>query len=261
MAKSSLGKIVSRVGASGGGKTYAKARPANYYGVLVIIVVLGLAAVVYSRYERQHPYVASTAFPAKNSLGYFALSVESCGTRHVDLTAFRSQDFLYQVLSNDVVRVTPTSAATADANVNLGRFVTGYTGMKFSAKELFVPDFPGKPLGQTFTAGQKCAKGTKYAGQKAYPVLAYWRSVGQNAPVTTTNASHVAVKNLMFVTFAFEPKGVKPLLPSQKTITAMYNDSSTTATTTTTPVIIPTTTTTVHSTTTTVHTTTTTVKH
>jgi hypothetical protein len=241
VAKSSLGKVVSRVGASGGGKTYAKARPANYYGVLVIIVVLGLSAVVYSRYERQHPHVKSTAFPAKNSVGYFALSVESCGARHVDLTAYRSSDLLFQVLTSNVVRVTPTTAATANTNTNLGRFVTGYTGMKFSANSLFVPDFPGKPLGQTFVAGHVCAKGTKYAGQKAYPVLAYWRSVGQKAPGLTTNAASVGIKNLMFVTFAFEPKGVTPHLPSQKTITAMYSDSLSTVTTTTLPITIPTT--------------------
>ncbi len=245
MAKSSLGKVVSRVGASGGGKTYAKARPANYYGVLVIIVVLGLSAVVYSRYERQHPYVASTAFPAKNSVGYFALSVESCGTRHVDLTAYRTSDLLFQVVTNNVVRVTPTSAATANAHANLGRFVNGYLGMKFSAQKLFVPDFPGKPLGQTYSAGQACPKGSKYAGQKAYPVLDYWHSVGQKAPSTTTNASSVKIRNLMFVTFAFEPKGVKPLLPSQRTITAMYNDSLPSSTTTTVSNSVPVTTTTV----------------
>ncbi len=248
MAKSSLGKVVSRVGASGGGKTYAKSRPVNYYGVLAIIVVLGLSAVVYSRYERQNPVVVSTAFPAKNSSGYFALSVEECGTRHVDLTAYRTKDLLYQVLTNNVVHVTPLSAATANTHANLGRFVTGYSGMKFSATQMFIPDFPGKPLGQTYSAGQKCATGTKYAGQKAYPVLAYWRTIGQKKASETTNASKVVVSQQMFVTFAFEPKGVTPLLPSQKTISAMYNDATTTATTTTLPVgttTVPVTTTTV----------------
>jgi hypothetical protein len=220
----------------------------NYYAVLAIIVVLGLSAVVYSRYERQHPVVASTAFPAKNSSGYFALSVEECGTRHVDLTAYRSQDLLYQVLANNVVHVTPLTAATSGTNANLGKFVSGYSGMKFSASELFVPDFPGKPLGQSYLAGHKCAAGTKYAGQVAYPELAYWRTVGQKKATITTNASKVEVSQQMFVTFAFEPKGVTPLLPSQKTISAMYFDSTSQSTTTTVPVgttTVPVTTTTV----------------
>ncbi|HTT59852.1 MAG TPA: hypothetical protein VMF33_07365, partial [Acidimicrobiales bacterium] len=55
MAKSNSGKWVSRVGSAGGGKTYQKSRPANYYGALFVIVVLGLALTAFSRYEYDHP--------------------------------------------------------------------------------------------------------------------------------------------------------------------------------------------------------------
>jgi len=40
VAKSATGRWVSRVGASGGGKAYKKTRPGNFYGALVVIVVL-----------------------------------------------------------------------------------------------------------------------------------------------------------------------------------------------------------------------------
>ena len=55
MAKSATGKLVSQIGASGGGKAYKKSRPGNYYAALVVIVVLGLAATVFARYDYQHP--------------------------------------------------------------------------------------------------------------------------------------------------------------------------------------------------------------
>ncbi|OYV58499.1 MAG: hypothetical protein B7Z69_09460 [Actinobacteria bacterium 21-73-9] len=83
MAKSTSGKLVSRVGAAGGGKTYRKARPANYYGVLVVIVILGLALVAYSRYQYQNPTVAHHAAATPPLVGktyYFALAADNCGT-------------------------------------------------------------------------------------------------------------------------------------------------------------------------------------
>ena len=58
MAKSTTGKWVSRVGASGGGKAYKKSRPSNYYGALAVIVILGIAATVLARYDYVHPHHA-----------------------------------------------------------------------------------------------------------------------------------------------------------------------------------------------------------
>ena len=64
MAKSTSGKWVSRVGSAGGGKTYTKARPSSFYAILVLIVVVGLALVVFSRYEYQHPLKKVVIEPA-----------------------------------------------------------------------------------------------------------------------------------------------------------------------------------------------------
>ena len=258
MAKSSLGKIVSRVGASGGGKTYAKSRPANYYGVLTIIVVLGLSAITYSRYERQHPVVISHAFPALGSVGYVALASEDCGVVLPYLPAYKIAGSLFHLQASNVLQATPLAALDAGNGATLNKFTTAYN-MVIDARELAIPNKLGvltKAL--TFKAGTTCAKGTKYAGQKAYPEIAYWRTTTAKTTYTT-NPSSIVVSQYMYVTFAFDPKGVTPSYPSKATVTAMYN-ASTTTTTTTPPVIIPTTTTTVSSvTTTTVPVTTTTV--
>jgi len=59
VAKSATGKWVSRVGSSGGGKAYKKTRPSNFYGILIVIVVLGLVATALARYDYQHPSKAA----------------------------------------------------------------------------------------------------------------------------------------------------------------------------------------------------------
>ena len=263
MAKSSLGKIVSRVGASGGGKTYAKARPSNYYAVLTLIVVLGLAAVVYSRYERQNPVVISYAYPAIGSTAYMGLASEACGTVLPNFFAYRTADPLFHLQVNDVVQITPTSAKDSGRGVTFDKFVHRYIGFVFTSKELGIPSATGVvDPGHKYLAGSVCPRGSKYAGQKAYPEIAYWKNIGQSKPTITTNPHSIVVPNDLLLTFAFEPKGVIPKLPSGTTINAL---NAAPATTTTTPVsVFPTTTTTTHtSTTTTTHTstTTTTPKH
>ncbi len=75
MAKSTSGKWVSRVGAAGGGKTYKRTHPGNFYGALALIVALGLLLVVYSRYEYQNPVKHHTKVvqPVVGSIQYAAM--------------------------------------------------------------------------------------------------------------------------------------------------------------------------------------------
>ena len=80
VAKSATGRWVSRVGASGGGKAYKKTRPGNFYGALAVIVILGLVATVFARYEYQHPAKRAAGVPPKiGTTWYAALSIQDCG--------------------------------------------------------------------------------------------------------------------------------------------------------------------------------------
>ena len=72
VAKSASGKWVSKVGATGGGKAYKKSRPGNYYGVLAIIVILGLLATVVARYDYQHPAKAATGVAPRVGTTWYA---------------------------------------------------------------------------------------------------------------------------------------------------------------------------------------------
>ncbi len=261
MAKSNSGKWVSRVGAAGGGKTYQKTRPANFYGALAAIVILGLALTAFSRYEYQHPHKAKTApvvAPAIGSVQYAALAIDNCGTLLPYLqtdTTYKGGGFL--VGDYNVIRLSPLTSADAGHNANLKTFASEYAGLKVTSSELAVPKADGVANPKTtFKNGETCASGTKYAGQKGHVVYAYWTTVGQTTPLLTTNPAKVHFSKNLRVTLAFVPAGVTPLAPTQRSEDEMVLDATTPTTTTTTTA--PTTTTTTNTTTTTTPTTTTT---
>ncbi|MGC2484945.1 MAG: hypothetical protein WA359_01710 [Acidimicrobiales bacterium] len=261
MAKSNSGKWVSRVGSAGGGKTYQKSRPANYYGALFVIVVLGLALTAFSRYEYDHPTKKATApvvAPAVGSVQYAALAIENCGTTLPFLqtdTSYKGGGFL--VGGDNVVRLTPLTAADAGHNANLKTFASEYAGLKLTSSELAVPKADGVANPKTtFKNGDTCAAGTKYAGKPGKVVYAYWTTLAQKTPTLTTNPAKIHFYKDLRVTMAFEPAGVTPSAPGAKSVDEMVLDATTPTTTTTTTA--PTTTTTVPLTTTTAPTTTTT---
>jgi hypothetical protein len=261
VAKSNSGKWVSRVGSAGGGKTYQKSRPANYYGALFVIVVLGLALTAFSRYEYQHPtkkHTAPVVAPAVGSVQYAALAVENCGTMLPYLqtdTSYKGGGFL--VGGDNVVRLTPLTAADSGHNANLKTFASEYAGLKLTSTGLAVPKADGVANPKTtFKNGDICAAGTKYAGKPGKVVYAYWTTLAQKSPTLTTNPAKIHFYKDLRVTMAFLPAGVTPSAPAAKSIDEMVLDATTPTTTTTTTQ--PTTTTTVPLTTTTSPTTTTT---
>lgn len=261
MAKSTTGKWVSRVAASGGSKAYKKKRPTNYYGVLALIVVLGLLVTLYSRYEYQNPLRAkAAAAPAIGTTWYAGLGIEDCGTLLPSLPADAGQKGGFHVLTNNVIKISPTSPADAGANDTLAQFAAEYTGLIATSNNLGVPTSTGavNPA-TTYKTGQTCATGTKYAGQKGVVEYAVWKTFGQKTPTITTDPTSIHLTNYMRVTMAFVPKGVTPLPPAAATSTSMVQIATTPTTTTTIPTLT-TTTVTSGSTTTTLPPTTTTTK-
>jgi hypothetical protein len=222
VAKSSLGKAVSRVGASGGGRTYRKSRPGGYYSILGLIVVLGLSSVAYSRYEVTHPYVASTAFPAVGSEGYVALAVDACGVRVPYLASSVDTNTAYTLLADNVIQIAPSTSAEAGSNVTLASFLSAGKGISISTSALTVPaNATTKAKAHTYTAGTVCPAGSRYAGKKAYPVIATWTPPWVTPTLTTSTS--FALSEKMFVTLAFVPKGVNPFQPSTLTVKDLLN--------------------------------------
>jgi hypothetical protein len=255
VAKSTSGKWVSRVGAAGGGKTYGKNRPGNYYGVLAVIVVLGLILTIYSRYEYQNPVKkhSHAVAPLIGSTQYAALSIQICGQKLPYLSTDPTYKGGFIVQADDVVKLTPASAADAGKNATLKQFAAEYPGLLASSSELAVPTATGTANPKTtFKNGATCPTTSKYKGQKGDVVYAYWTTLAQKKPTIATNPAKIKFSKDLRVTMAFEPAGVTPSVPATTTVDQMFV-SATTATTTTAPTatIAPTTTTTASTTTTT----------
>jgi hypothetical protein len=234
------------VGSQGGGKTYKKTRPANFYGALVVIVVLGLALTAYSRYEYQNPVKRSTTTtiaPGIGSVQYAALSIQDCGTTLPALLpdeTYKGGGFI--VGSDNVIRLTPLTSADAGKNATLKAFAKEYAGLKATSTELAIPKADGIANPKTtFTTGEACGPTTKYAGKTGKVEYAYWSTLAQTTPTITTNPAAVKFTKELRLALAFEPAGVTPTVPSASTVDHMVTDTVTPTTTTTTT--LPTTTT------------------
>ncbi len=272
MAKSATGKWVSRVGSAGGGKAYKRTRPSNYYGILLVIVVLGLVATALARYDYQHPSKGAKGTPpAIGTTWYGALAIQSCGKTLPYLTADSTATGGFKLESDDLIKLDPTSAADAGKNATIGQFADEFPGLIASSNELAIPNAKGAAVSSTtYRNGQSCPTGSKYAGQSGQVEYAYWSTLSQTTPTITTNPDNIKFAQYLRVTMAFDPKGVTPAPPNQETVDEMSaaiiasaNTTTTTAasTATTTTTIGPATTTTVApTTTTTTNTTTTTAK-
>ncbi|MDE3008167.1 MAG: hypothetical protein KGI14_03940 [Acidobacteriota bacterium] len=240
MAKSASGKWVSRVGASGGGKSYQRRRPSNFLGAVTLIVALGLLTTIYSRYEYQHPATTTTApqvAPAIGTTWYAALSLQACGERLPFLNPDPNFKGGFKVQATDVVQVSPTSAADAGNRATLKQFAAEFPGLVLTSSELAVPTATGVANPKTtYANGQACPAGSKYAGKKGAVVYAYWRSFGQKTPTLTTDPASIKFSQYLRVSVGFEPKGVTPLAPLQSTVNNMVAAAQVTTSTTTAPV-------------------------
>ncbi len=254
VAKSATGRWVSRVGASGGGKAYKKTRPGNFYGALAVIVILGLVATVFARYDYQHPPKNPAGIAPKIGTTWYAgLSLQACGKRLPylpDDTTLKGQGMY--ALTDGVLQISPQSAADSGNNATLAQFGNEYPGLLISTSQMNVPkNVLGAANPKTsFKNGNLCpsGKGDLYPGQPGKVTYAYWTAFGKK-PIITTNPATIKFAPELRISIGFEPANVKPLAPTTATDNAMVLASTTTATTTvpTTPVV----TTTVPSTTTT----------
>src|SRR5579863_3465178 len=168
MARRDTGKWVARAAATGGGRSYRGQMPVKWYGSLLLIVLIGVASVVYSRYERQNP-VAGTP-PAIGTHWYAAFAVDVCGTVQPNLPTNPNSTTNPGIHTDGdgVIRIEPTKAADAGNNATLARFVADYPKFALTATSLTIP---GE---KAHTNGQKCAKGTPDAGKVGRVQIKMW---------------------------------------------------------------------------------------
>jgi hypothetical protein len=198
---------------------------------LVLICLLGLALIVYSRYERQHP--GSTGQPTIGTRWYAALSVDICG-KQSSLAANPTSKPTPGITTDGagVIAIAPTRGADAGANATLGRFVQSYRGLKLSSSELKLPGTT------TYQNGGTCPAGTPDAHKRAYVRVQEWPSyygTGASHPVTVSDPSSLKLANTQLITVAYVPTGASIPKPGSEAITAMLDLLYPPTTTTTTP--------------------------
>jgi hypothetical protein len=236
VASSSTGRWVRRVGSSGGGRTYRRRRPINYYGVLAVICVLGVSSVALARYQYRHPASAAPQTPPTTSDVWFtALGINACGVQQPALAANPSAGILgFQAQSGGVVRVAPLTAAQTGTNATLARFVAAYRGLQVTKQELVLPPTGKSRKPTIYKTGTACPAGTKDAGKVGHVEIAHWKNLTVLTATTTTSTSNVRFSPNMLVTIAFVPSGTTPPKPPGTAVSAMLAAVSQSPNTTTT---------------------------
>ena len=231
---------MARAGATGGGRSYRGQRPLKWYGSLVMICLLGLALIVYSRYERQHPSAATA--PAVGAHWYQALGFYVCGAFEPNLVANPNASTApvpgIRTDGDGVIQVAPTTSKDAGNNATLARFVATYPKLTLTSSTLQIP---GKAK---YSNGEKCPTGTHDAGKSATLQIKVWPNFtppGSNEPSVSYDPGSIKLADGQLITVAFVPSGSS--VPKPNSITAMLTDRAGSATTTTTPALTPTTTT------------------
>ncbi len=229
---------MSRVGSSGGGKAYKKTRPSNFYGILVVIVVLGLAATILARYDYQHPASAATGpAPAVGTTWFAAVSVEACGETLPYLKTDPTNAGGLKILTDNVLQISPVNAADSGNHATLAQFGAEFPGLVLSSSELAIPSPAGVAnANTTYRNGEACPASSKYPKKLGQVEYAYWTSFSQKTPKITTNPSLIKLTQYLRVTMAFDPKGVVPTAPSATSVNAMVSYEASLSTTTTTSV-------------------------
>ncbi len=214
---------MARAAATGGGRTYRGQAPINWYLSLVVICVLGLISVAYSRYELQHPSSssASKAAPAVGTHWYEAVGFDICGKVEPNLPqnppsgpkASTPQIF---TAGDGLIHVSPTTSAYAGANATLGRFVSGYKGLELTATTL---RYPGSP---TYSNGKRCPKGTPDAGKPGKVQVRVWSSpTSSSSTLVKGNPGSLHLQDGQMITIAFLPKGAPLPKPPALDITTL----------------------------------------
>ena len=246
MPRSSTGKWVSRVAATGGGRTYRGQMPVNWYAALVLIVVLGLVSIVIARHTYQHPHKVLKAQPAVGTTRYAGLAIDVCGTVQPPLPASTNNNVVgITTPGQGVLTVSPKSAAQAGDHATLGTFFSHYPSALLTPTHLEV-------RAKLYTNGQVCPAGTPDAGKKGFVTAEVWlNALSNNGTPIAGNPATFKIPARALITVGFVPKGAKLPKPGQSIINTMLalsanvvNGTTTSSTPTTTPSPTPTTTTT-----------------
>ncbi len=245
MPSNSTGKWVQRAATTGGGRTYRGQMPVNWYASLVIICVVGLFLIGFSRYQRTHTTNSSAGPPTTQQTWYAALGIDVCGTMQPNLPASTNTAKTGLTANgNGVLTVAPKNSSESGQNATLGKFVSGYKGLELTSSTL---QYPGK---SAMSNGDVCPKGSPDAGKTGVVIVVSWPNFDSKGKGTQTSGDpqNLLFTNGQLITMAFVPVTTTVPKPPGQVVTALITAStqgpasqtSTTAPTSGTPTSTPT---------------------
>lgn len=232
MPSNSTGKWVERAATTGGGRTYRGQMPVNWYASLVIICIVGLGLIAFSRYQNTHRTASSSGPPTTSQVWHAALGIDVCGKMQPNLPAStNTAETGLTANGNGVLTIAPKNSSESGANATLGKFVSGYKGLELSASTL---QYPGKT---SYTNGDVCPKGTPDAGKPGVVIVDTWSSPESNGKGSETSGDpqDLLLSNAQMITMAFVPATANVPKPPAQTITALLTALTSTSTSTTAP--------------------------
>ncbi len=133
--------------------------PVNWYAALVLIVLVGIASVIFARSDYTK---AANSEPTINETWHAALEIDVCGVVEPGLPLSNpTASSGFTSAGNGVLVIAPKVSAEAGDHATLAKFASEYSGMTLTNSSLKYPA-TGTVL---YKNGQKCAKGTPDAGK------------------------------------------------------------------------------------------------
>ena len=241
MGKASSNKKVARAAGIGGGRTYRGHTPWSYFGVIALIVVLGIVGTVTSRDRRlgQINSQGNTA-PTVGTTWHEGYAVYVCG-KFLPFIQHAKDPQGITTTQAGIIQIQPKVKAVAGKNATLGKFASA-VGMTLNAAEVQVPG------GTLYQDGNKCEgkAGHLYVKQFEFVGDTVGRLYnGAKGQLPKLDPREIPLQDQALITIAFVPASDVskiPPPPSQvnDALTALANSSSSS---TTTPATTPPTTT------------------
>jgi hypothetical protein len=169
MGKASSAKKVARAARAGGRVSSGQPRSLLFPGVLSLVVILGLALVVYARNDRRDEDLGGP--PQLGDHIHQAISVNVCGEFLGDVPEFESTIGLH-THGDGVIHIHPASQLGVGANATLDRYLKnirdeGQLDFSLSNSKLTY-------LGETYEEGETDCEGVDDPQLR----MAYWSNVG-----------------------------------------------------------------------------------
>jgi len=168
---------------------------------MAVVVVLGVTAVAFSRYERSHLPPATP--PTFTDHWHEAVAFDICGKIQANLPQPTNLIGIH-THGDGLIHVEPQSSADTGTNATLGRFASGYPGLGLTSTSLH---YPGQ---RTWTNGDKCGSIPGKVQLKTWSSL-----VDQKGTLVTGDPRKLRTVNGALLTIAFVPPGTNiPKPPS-----------------------------------------------